>query len=418
MGIHFRVPFPSAVSTLAGFVPGGGPFAHALEDYFPMTIGLIDPVPKSRPIPSTVPTALGERIEGYDVARSLALLGMFVGHFSSAFSYDTAHPAWLATFYDYYLTGRQTATFFVLVGVGLTLMSRRAAVSGNSQAIARARKTLVYRGLFLFTLGFATFVWVQWDILRIYGVALVMASCLITASSRRVLLGALGLVLGFVVLFLVLDFKENWDWPSWPHLTYLNLWSPSGLFRNVFFDGFRSVFPWAGFVLFGMWLGRLPLRQAAVNNRVLMCALGALVIAEVTSALGVWYIYDHFDGLDVEAMEALITTRSMPALPLFVIASGSVGVTVIALSVRLVDAWPGRLWQPLVATGQMALTWWIGHIVFMEIALRMHMVPIVSLRSATAYGILFFALVALVSWLWKMRFRNGPLEWVMRKVTG
>jgi uncharacterized membrane protein YeiB len=380
-----------------------------------MGTAVLDPAATTGAIPPTDSTATAQRIVGYDVARSVALLGMFVGHFAGAFTYDTSRPAWLATFLDYYLTGRQTATFFVLAGIGLTLMTRRAVASGDAQTIAKARKTLILRGLFLLGLGFATLVWVHWDILRLYGVALLLAAGLITASNRRVLLGALGAVVGFVVLYLVLDFKQNWDWPP---RVYRDLWTPSGVVRNLFFDGFRSVLPWTVFVLFGMWLGRHDLCKRAFNNRALLAGLGIFVLAEVVSMLGVNYIHAHADSWDVEAREALITTRSMPALPLFLLASGGVAVTVIALTVRVVEAWPGRHWRPLAATGQLALTWWITHIVFLIFAGNSRLLPIVSLRSSAAYGVLFFAVAVLISWLWKMAFRNGPLEWVMRKFAG
>jgi uncharacterized membrane protein YeiB len=383
-----------------------------------MEIVALNPVATKSASPSTISPAIAQRIAGYDVARSVALLGMFVGHFAAGFTWDSTRPAWLATFLDNYLTGRQTATFFVLAGVGLTLMTRRSVASGDPQAIAQARKTLIYRGLFLLALGFATLVRVPWDILRVYGVSLLLASQLITASNRRLLLGALGAVLGFVILYLVLDFKEYWVWPSGAVPTYRHLWTPLGLVRNLFFDGYRSVFPWTGFVLFGMWLGRHDLCKVAVNNRVLLWGLCAWVFAEVISALGISYIHAHADGLDVEATEAVITTRSMPALPLFVLATGGAAVTVIALTVRLVAAWPGRHWQPLVATGQLALTWWIAHLLFLDIAQHLVLLPLARLPVASAYGVFFFAVAVLTSWLWKMVFRTGPLEWVMRKVAG
>jgi uncharacterized protein len=306
----------------------------------------------------------------------------------------------------------------VLAGIGLTLLSRRAVASGDPQAIAKTRKVLIYRGLFLLGVGFATLVCIQWDILRVYGVSLLLAAWLITEPKRRVLWAALAAVVGFVGLYLVLDFKQNWVWPGWPPSAYRNLWTPSGLGRNLFFDGFRSVFPWAAFILFGMWLGRLDLRKPAINNRALIAGLCTFVLAEVVSWLGVAYLHAHADGLDVEAIESLITTRSMPALPLFVLATGGAALTVVALTVRVVESWPGRHWQPLAATGQLALTWWIAHIVFIVIVMPTRLLPFVSLRSAAGYGVVFFVAAVLTSWLWKKAFRNGPLEWVMRKVAG
>jgi uncharacterized protein len=383
-----------------------------------MDAAVLEPAAASRALSVETRAVAGERIPGYDVARSVALLGMFASHFSGYFTYDATRPAWLATFFDYYLTGRQTATFFMLAGIGLTLLSRRSVASGDPEAVAKTRKTLILRGLFLLALGFPTLVRVQFDILRVYGVSLLLGSWLITQPSRRLLWGALAAVAGFVALYLVLDFKQNWDWQGWPPSNYRNLWTASGVIRNLFFDGFRSVFPWTAFILFGMWLGRLDLRKPAINNRALLVGFSAFVIAEVVSALGVSYLHAHADGLDVEAFEALITTRSMPALPLFMLASGGAALTVIALTVRVVEAWPGRHWQPLAAMGQLALTWWIIHLVVCEMERSFRLLPLVSLRSAAAYGVLFFIAAVLASWLWKMVFRNGPLEWVMRKVAG
>ncbi len=40
------------------------------------------------------------------------------------------------------------------------------------------------------------------------------------------------------------------------------------------------------------------------------------------------------------------------------------------------------------------------------------------LPVAEVCGALFFAAAVFLSWLWKRRFRHGPLEWVMRAVAG
>jgi uncharacterized protein len=153
----------------------------------------------------------------------------------------------------------------LLAGIGLTLLSRRAVASNDPGAVVRVRKTLVCRGLFLLAVGFVNLLLWPGDILRVYGVSLLLVAPLITAPSRRLLLGALGYALGFLALFCVVDFEKNWDWTT---LTYRRLWTPAGLVRNLFYDGFRSVLPWTGFVLFGMWLGRLDLRGRTVNGRV------------------------------------------------------------------------------------------------------------------------------------------------------
>ncbi|OWK36731.1 DUF418 domain-containing protein [Fimbriiglobus ruber] len=356
-----------------------------------------------------------ERIIGYDVARALAILGMVVVHFSLVLAADRSGPGWLTAVLSL-LDGRAAATFVVLAGVGVTLMSRRVVLGADKDGVARARAVLVRRGVVLLVLGFLNLrIW-PGDILRVYGVSLLLASRLIPASDRRLWLVALGCAAGFVALLLALDFGQNWDWAT---LTYHHLWTPAGLVRNLFYDGFRSVFPWAGFLFFGMWLGRLDLGNRAVNSRVLLIAAGTALGAEAVSRLCVAYFLAHPGGMDVETIRALFGTESMPALPLFLLASGGAATAVIALCVRLTGREPSRGWRPLVATGQMALTWYFAHIMLgLGTVVALDLVGSQSLPVAAGCGVGFFAVAVLVSSVWKMVFRHGPLEWVMRKVAG
>ncbi|HKI30797.1 MAG TPA: heparan-alpha-glucosaminide N-acetyltransferase domain-containing protein [Gemmataceae bacterium] len=356
-----------------------------------------------------------DRVAGYDIARALAILGMVVVHFSLVMAADRSGPVWLAEVLGF-LDGRAAATFVVLAGVGITLLSRRAVASADPAAVARTRKTLVCRGLFLLVIGFLNLLVWPGDILRIYGVSLLLTARLITATDRRLFLGALGYALGFVVLFIVVDFGKNWEWET---LTYKRLWTPSGLVRNLFFDGFRSVLPWTGFVFFGMWLGRLNLRDRAVNRRVLLAGVGVVVLAEVTSWLCVRYFLAHPHGMDAETVKALFGSESMPALPLFLLAAGGTAVAILASSVRVAEACPPRLLRPLTATGQMALTWYFAHIFLgLGAVVALGLVSAEPLPVAAGCGLLFFAVAVLSSWLWKKVFRHGPLERLMRAVAG
>ncbi len=301
-----------------------------------------------------------KRILGYDLARSWALLGMIVVHFGLVMGSDQARPAYAAEVM-HLCDGRAAALFVVLAGVGLTLRSRSAVSSGNPRATARVGATLIRRGLFLLAIGFVNLLVWQGDILRVYGVSLVLAAGLIAASDRRLLSIALGFVLGFVLLFLVLDYDQNWEWAT---LTYHRLWTPAGAIRNLFYDGFRSVFPWTGLLVFGMWLGRRDLRERRNNSCFLLTAIGVVVVAEAVSRLMIVYFRAHPQGLDGETIKALFGTESMPPLPLFLMSSGGTAVGIIALSVRTADAWPNALWLgPLIAMGQMALTWYFFHII-------------------------------------------------------
>jgi uncharacterized membrane protein YeiB len=362
------------------------------------------------------PTATSDRVAGYDVARALALLGMVVVHFSLVAAADRSGPPWMTTVLGL-LDGRAAMLFVILAGVGVTLLSRRAVAGGNPHEVAAVRKVLTRRGLFLLALGFVNLLVWPGDILRVYGVSLLVAAWLVTAPGRRLLWLAAGFVAAFVVLVLAADFERNWDWAT---LTYRNLWSPSGAVRNLFYDGFRSVLPWTGVLLFGMWLGRFDLRDPRLNTRVMLAAAGTALAAEVASrALVSLLLARPRPGLDRETVTALFGTESVPAFPLFLLSSGGAAVFVAAASVRLAYRWPGRGWRPLVAAGQMALTWYVAHIVLgLGALVALGVVGTEPLPVAAGLGLAFFGGAVLLSWGWTAVFRHGPLEWVMRTVAG
>lgn len=349
------------------------------------------------------------RISGFDLARSLAILGMVLVHFALVAATDHASPAALGLIVRL-LDGRAAATFVVLSGIGMTLMTQRIA---PHDFIARRNtsRTLFRRGLFLLALGFLNLTIWPGDILRVYGVSLMLASRFFDASARTLLGIAVGCVIGFIVLMGLLDFSRNWDWES---MTYHGLWTAEGIVRNLFFDGFRSVFPWTGLVFYGMWLGRLDLTDRRMNNRVLFAALTVVVIVETVSAIALAQLRQA--GFDQELVYWL-GTESMPTLPLFLLAAGGSATLVIAVCVRITSRSSAAL-TPLIATGRMALTWYVSHIVLgLGTIVALDLVTAVSLPLAFGFGLTFFLFAMIVSTLWKSRFRYGPLEAVMRRIT-
>jgi uncharacterized membrane protein YeiB len=239
----------------------------------------------------------------------------------------------------------------------------------------------------------------------------------LNAPGRVLQLIELGFVVGFMVLLGMLDYGKNWEWST---MTYHHLWTLDGTIRNLFYDGFRSVFPWTGLLFYGMRLGRLDLRNRAVNNRVVLVALATLVAAEAGSRLLLAYFRAHPGEMDAETIRALFGTVSMPPLPLFLLSAGSAATLVIALCARLAETYPGAFWiKPLAATGQMAFTWYVAHIVLgLGGVVALGLASSRPLPVAEAFGLLFFAAAVVVSLFWKQRYRHGPLEWVLRKVAG
>lgn len=367
------------------------------------------------------------RIEGYDLARALAIWGMVTVHFWIVMAFHETRPAWLHWCIEM-LDGRAAAIFVILAGVGVSLRTASAqskAASSSAERlddqsagpVAGVRRVLVYRGIFLLIAGILNLIIWKGDILRVYGVSLCVAALLINASNRRLLMAAALFGFGFIALMLLSDYDADWDWETF---TYHHLWTVNGTIRNLFYNGFRSVFPWTGLLLFGVWLGRQRLDDQKMRWRVLIGSLGLALFTEILSALLVHSFREHPHGLDDKLIVALFGTVSMPPLPLFLIAAGSTSVAVIATSLfisqRFSEFLPVRA---LVACGQMAFTWYVLHIVVGLGGLQAFGLEDnqrISIAVASAAG--FFVVISLISLVVRSRGHRGPLEWIMRKVAG
>jgi uncharacterized protein len=346
-----------------------------------------------------------ERIEGFDVARALAILGMVLVHFGLVIAADGWKESWLATLLDV-LDGRAAATFLVLAGLGIAVRSKEA---WNLDFV---RRSIFRRGVFLLIAGWLLLLIWPGDILRVYGVTMLVTPWLLRAPAAW-LWGMMGfLVAGFLLLFSTLDYDQNWKWES---MTYLNLWTISGQIRNLFYDGFRSIFPWSAFLVFGMWLGRFDWRSP---QTAWLCLIAGGFGALVTELLSRVLVASFSTHTDEETARALVGTVSMPPLPVFLFAASTTAVAVIGGSVLLTRAFGVPVWvRALVATGQLAFTWYIAHLVIgLGGVLVLGLVETQPLEVALLVGAGFFVAATALSLAYKQRFKHGPLEWLMRAV--
>jgi uncharacterized protein len=363
------------------------------------------------------PTGQTTRIEGIDLARSLAFLGMVFVNFRTTIApgSDRARESWL-TWLDTRLDGRAAATFVILAGVGVSLMSRRAREARDPEQRAAVRRVLVRRAAFLFVVGLLY--WSIWpaDILHYYGVFLAFGAVLLAASDRRLLELAALLVAGFALLLLSgLDYNEGWDWEE---LSYHGFWTPRGFILNLLYNGFHPVIPWLAFFLFGMWLGRRDLHRQATQRWLLIAAGVAATAAESTS----WVLVKlATPPLGTEDAVAVFGTTPMPPMPLYMIAASGTAVVVIILSIIVAQQFRGARWlAPLVATGQLALTLYVGHVVVGLAPLEVF--GLLEGRRSVLFSMVWaagFCVVAvLFASVWRRRFSRGPLELLMRRIAG
>ncbi|MBG9455817.1 membrane protein [Lysinibacillus sphaericus] len=356
-----------------------------------------------------------KRIEGLDFARALAMFGMLIVNFKIIMGAAGNGPDWLIWFTGLF-EGRASATFVTLAGIGVALMTRKARNSGELSSIKENREKLWKRSAFLFILGLLLYVagWTG-DILHYYGVYMLIASFLIVASTKRMIILSSLFLITSQVLQVTMNYMNGWH-PDRPFMEYIDFWTIDGFIRNLLFNGYHPVFPWVCFFLLGMLLGRLDLSKKAVRNKMLFISIILLVTTEVLSKVLMRLSLSVLDG---NSAEFLFQTGPIPPNILYVISNSASAVIVIVTSIYIVDKFAGRwLIKSLIQTGQLTLTHYVSHVfIGVGILALFNWLENQTLAFSLVFTLLFFVASILFSVLWRNKFKRGPIEWIMRKMT-
>lgn len=356
------------------------------------------------------------RITGYDFTRSLAVLGMVLVNFAVVMNAETNGPGWLVWLISL-LEGRAAATFVILAGVGLSLLSQKARVEHDFDKIRKNRNILLKRSLFLFVTGLLyTPVWPA-DILHFYGIYIAVGAFLLASSDRVLIAGMVSFIAIFIVMLMFFNYDAGWNWDT---LDYIDFWSVSGMIRHLFFNGFHPVFPWTAFLLAGMWLGRQDVSDPVLRKKILGISIAVVILTEAASYLLTRFFSASVDSaVDAEALQFIFGTQPIPPMPLYMLSAGGAAFSVIILCIMLTQKFVDAGWiKPFVVTGQYALTLYVGHVVIgMGILEAFGLLNKQTLVFSVAGSILFYAAGVIFSILWAKKFKRGPLEWVMRKFT-
>jgi uncharacterized membrane protein YeiB len=366
---------------------------------------------EARPANQATEPAKPPRINGYDVARAVAIAAMILENFKVYLLEQRAEPhllVWLSGLTD----GRSAPLFVTLAGVGLALFTKPALEAGDQVALASARKVILIRSLFFLALsGPFIRVW-SMDILHFFAAYFFLAAVIFLKSSRRQLLGA---ALGIVAISTI-----NLVWRGEAYFDDVDYWTLPGMMRDTFLDGIHPVLPWLAFFLFGMWIGRLDLRNPVLRHRLLIASLAVAVGAELLS-LGLQHIsFVGLYDLTPANFPHLFTTRLSPPGPLYVISASATSLVAIVLCFALTEAFPSnRVVKALIAAGQLSLTLYLGHaIVGAGFLWAIGRLEDHSVWFLDGYWAGYFALSVLFAAWWRGRFKLGPLEWVMRSASG
>jgi uncharacterized protein len=355
-----------------------------------------------------------QRVTGFDLARALAIFGMVIVNFKIAMNAEAGNLLLMS--FTGLFEGRASALFVILAGVGVTFLTNKARESCDGAVVLKNRLSLIKRGLLLIAIGLVyTPIW-EADILHFYGFYFLIAAGIFTVSNKALIFISAIIMLIFPVLMLFLNYEQNWNWST---LTYEKFWSFDGMIRHILFNGFHPVFPWAAFLIFGMWLGRQDLSQSLIRNKLLAWSLITLLVTECS-----FYLIRATIGggsaleMTYEEVIFLFSTSIIPPLPQYIISAGSSAVVVLVACLYFSERFSeSNINKWLYKTGQLSLTLYVAHVIIgmglLEAIGRLENQTInFSLLSALTFcicGIVF-------SVVWLKFFKTGPLEWIFRKV--
>lgn len=355
------------------------------------------------------------RIVGYDLARGLAIFGMLVVNFHILLHPLPVGPRFLLWFKDM-LCGRAAALFVILAGAGLALLSARVREPGAPPAdVRRLRRGLLRRSLFLLAAGFGlSLIW-QLDILHFYGLFFA-GGMIFYRWPNRGLWSLIGLNAGVSVAILL--GLPNDQSPALFHQVFPVWGATADLLDRLFFSGAFPLFPWIGFFLFGVWLGRLDLRQPRLRRRLIAAGLGIMGLTAVYAKSMDVFLAPWVENLPESLQFVLLANEAFPLSPLFMLQATALSVVIIAACVALGlhPRW-GRWCSPVAAAGQLSLTIYVAH-VLAGLALARHFNRLgtaLTSPSAILTAVAAFLAFTLISMVWRRRLPHGPLEYALRR---
>lgn len=314
-------------------------------------------------------------------------------------------------------SGNSSTVFVMLSGMGVALMTNKPFYTIEEKN--KLRSTINKRAWFLIALGLLLLLWWPADILHFYGGYMHIAALLLFLDKKYYLLVALFVVIIFHCLLFVLSYETGWDFET---LQYEDFWTIKGFIRNTFYNGWNSIFPWFAYFAVGMYLGRLDWTLPRTQYK--MFVIGFVIFVSISML----QFLSNFLLLD-EDIKFFITADYLPPFLPFLLSTLGFGLMLIAFFMFIGKfVTENKFANNIAKTGQMTLTHYMSHLTIGMIIFAMitgkeyagkinkqtPTNPLIVFAFASAYFILSFYL----SKLWSRKYKNGPFEILMRKITG
>lgn len=323
-------------------------------------------------------SAWPERVVGLDLARAAAIIGMLAAHVgdSGARGEDAAGWAWL-----WIADGRPSALFAVLAGVTVVLLAR-----GDPGRSGHAAVRVAVRGAILVGAGAAlgaldTPVAV---ILTHLGVMLLLVIPAMQWRAHTLFIVGASVIVGGALAYHAVS-RAAEGLPVLHTLTSTHY----------------PAVAWTGYVLVGMGIGRLPLRERATALTLLwvgsLVTLSGYGVGAVAGSSAPW---QEPTGPWWASLEPHSTSPAEMV--------GNTGVALLTIGVCLLVARRSALLFPVLAFGSMSFSVYTAHIVVIALVGD----QIVWQPSNISFVVLTLALMAAAA-VWRAAWGPGPLEKLM-----
>ncbi|WP_299114175.1 DUF418 domain-containing protein [uncultured Winogradskyella sp.] len=355
-----------------------------------------------------------KRIIGIDVARALAVIGMIIVNFKMVFGQNGS--GWIKSITSVF-DGKAAATFVVLAGLGLALMTNLAIKDNDQTKLKKIKAKITKRALFLFIIGISyTAIWPA-DILHFYGLYMVITILLLTSSEKIILTSAISIIIAFPILIIFWNYETGWNFNT---LEYLDFWTIKGFMRNLIFNGFHPIIPWTAFMLFGYWFGKQNLNNDKYIRKTFSVSILVFIFIQTLSNLSISFLSEGNQNT-AKILTEILGTNPMPPLPVYMFSGISIAFTTISVCIIMAKRFEKNIIiKALTETGQLALTFYVAHVI-----IGMGIIEVInsskigkfSIEFSVAYALGFSLFCILFAIIWRNYKKLGPLEWIIRKVT-
>ena len=364
------------------------------------------------------------RLVGIDAARGLALVGLMAIHLLPAWNEETGEASWSWRLFS----GDSAALFALLAGVGLALTSG-GRNPHQGRRMAADRVGLVVRALLIAVVG----LWIgtlmpqdppAYSILVYYEMFFLLAIPFLHMGPKALFASAA--VFGIVSPVLMQNLAS--ELPAWSSYnpTFIDMVTePGAIASQLLLTGTYPALPYMAYLLVGLGLGRLNLRETALQVRVLVVGVGLTIFAYFTSSI-LLYAFGGYQrllsasGMSEYELDQVLTwgPDSLPAstgwwlaittphtnTPLAIMASLGVSLTVLGVFL-LIAPKVGKWLLPLSAMGAMTFTLYTAHLVALSAE--------VHYSQPYLWFLIHLVAAALFAVVWQRSLGQGPLEKVV-----